>query len=405
VPDKTLAALTNIAASDGMAAPARFTPSETTSKARKFQTVRVVAELGVAVIGIALVGVAIGANQRWLDHHILPSFLLPRDLYLQLQLLARIALGAAGAWLIGRVRPCIGRLVERVPDRALPIAVAALLALGASEPALRHMHFRPVGWLSANDEPRRQVDPRLGWTFVPARTGYATVGGRRIEYAVDVNGYRVRSVDRPVDGERPSILFTGESVMFGEGLMWDESIPAHTGALLQVQSANIAVHGYGNDQAYLRLETELPRFRRPVAVVSLFMTTLFGRNLDHERPHLRPGLRWRPPVDRWRIESLARMVVPYRSDALIDEGIRMTREVLAATAALARSHGAAPLVVTPQFGRETEPEQRLRRRVFEGLNVPVALVEIDPAWRLPWDRHPDARAARSIAEAIAARLR
>ena len=33
------------------------------------------------------------------------------------------------------------------------------------------------------------------------------------------------SVDEPVDPERPTILFTGESVMFGEGLTWDESVP------------------------------------------------------------------------------------------------------------------------------------------------------------------------------------
>jgi hypothetical protein len=32
-------------------------------------------------------------------------------------------------------------------------------------------------------------------------------------------------------------------------------------------------------------------------------------------------------------------------------------------------------------------------------------IEIDPAWRIPWDRHPDARAARRIADAVAAALR
>jgi hypothetical protein len=32
-------------------------------------------------------------------------------------------------------------------------------------------------------------------------------------------------------------------------------------------------------------------------------------------------------------------------------------------------------------------------------------VEIDAAWRLPWDRHPNARAAQAMAAAIAARLR
>ena len=63
-------------------------------------------------------------------------------------------------------------------------------------------------------------------------------------------------------------------------------------------AAVLAVHGFGNDQAYLRLEAELPRFQRPVAVVSLFTTTLFGRNLDHRRPHLGPRPRVAAGRDR-----------------------------------------------------------------------------------------------------------
>ena len=49
-----------------------------------------------------------------------------------------------------------------------------------------------------DEEPRRRPDPRLGWTFVPARTGHNTVGGRVIDYAFDPAGYRVRRVDEPV---------------------------------------------------------------------------------------------------------------------------------------------------------------------------------------------------------------
>ena len=111
---------------------------------------------------------------------------------------------------------------------------------------LRHVHFRPTEWLVPQEEPRRQPDRRLGWTFVPARTGYSTTGGRTIEYAVDAAGYRVRRVDEPVDPEQPTILFIGESVMFGEGLTWDESMPAQVGAMMGVQSANLAVHRYSS---------------------------------------------------------------------------------------------------------------------------------------------------------------
>ena len=50
-------------------------------------------------------------------------------------------------------------------------------------------------------------------------------------------------------------------------------------------------------------------------------------------------------------------------------------------------------------------EQMLRRRILDDAGLPYLFIEIDSAWRLPWDRHPNARAARAIANAIAAQLR
>ena len=46
----------------------------------------------------------------------------------------------------------------------------------------------------------------------------------------------------------------------------------------------------------------------------------------------------------------------------------------------------------------------LRHRILDETALPYVLVEIDEAWRLPWNQHPDARASRVIANAIAARL-
>jgi hypothetical protein len=214
-----------------------------------------------------------------------------------------------------------------------------------------------------------------------------------------------RLADEAVDPRRPTMLFIGESVIVGEGLTWEESVPAQVGAMMGIQSANLAVHGFASDQAYLRLQMELPRFQRPVAVVSLFMTTLFGRNLDRERPHLGPGLVWQPGTLGWRLESLARLIVPYRSSESIEEGISATQEVLRATIDLARARGATPLIVMPQFGADGDEERMLRRRILDEPGLPYLRVDIDAAWRLPWDRHPDARAAHAIARAIVERLR
>ena len=83
----------------------------------------------------------------------------------------------------------------------------------------------------------------------------------------------------------------------------------------------------------------------------------------------------------------------------------MTREVLRATSELARVHGATPLLVVLQFGHEEQPEQVLRRRILDDTRIPYVLVEIDSSWRLPWDRYPNARAAREIATAISSELR
>jgi hypothetical protein len=366
------------------------------------QAIRRHVEVVSAGVGVGLLIGAIAARQSWLDRHFLPSFFVPRPWYVLIETAVRLTIAAAGVLFIaGRSR--IARLLTRSPTMAGRVALAAALAVGASEVTLRSIHLRPTEWLVADEEPRRQPDGRLGWVLAPSRTGRTIVGGRPIDYAIDSGGFRVRRVDQPVDRERPAIVFIGESVIFGEGLTWEESIPAQTAAFARVQSANLAVHGYSTDQMFLRLQQELPRFRRPLAVVSIFMTELFGRNLDDDRPHLSPGLIWEPAVPASRLMSLAGLIVPYRRTRTLDDGVRVTQEVLRATVALARARGATPLIVVPQFGVEDGAARALRERVLQP-DLPILIVPLVPDWRLPWDRHPNALAALSIAHAIAAGL-
>jgi hypothetical protein len=257
----------------------------------------------------------------------------------------------------------------------------------------------------SGQEPKRRIDPRLGWTFVPSRVATHLESGRLVDYTFDSGGYRVRRLDEPVDFARPTILFTGESMMVGEGLTWDESVPAQVGAMLKVQSANLAVSAYATDQAYMRLRTELPRFQHPTAVVMLFSPALFDRNLDDDRPHLGAGLVWHDAEKRSRMLEIVRLLVRYRKTDTIDEGIAVTRELLRATTDLARQRGATPLIVVPQFAPEPPDERALRHRVLDAIDLPVLRVELDGTWRIPGDGHPDARAAHAIASAIAARLK
>jgi hypothetical protein len=358
----------------------------------------------LAAVGLMLLASALVATPDWFDAHILPSFYLPRPWFALIYTWVRWSMALGGLALVMLARPISRHVHQSARIRLVPIALAVLLALGAGELALRQAQQHPLGWLVSDDEPPRQSDPRLGWTFVPSRTGRRTTAGRVVDYAIDASGYRVRDVKQPVDFDRPTILFTGESVMFGDGLTWDESVPAQVGAILGVQTANLAVHGYSTDQAYLRLRAELPRFHRPVAVVALFMTTLFGRNLDENRPHLGPGLVWLPAQQHARLVSLAGLLFPFRRLATVDRGIDTTRDVLRATIELSRNQGARALILVPQLGPEQAVERTLRRRILEEGRIPYLPVELDRDWRLPGDLHPTAGAARAIASAVAAQL-
>ena len=367
-------------------------------------------EIAVAAAGILLMAFALLARQSWWDRHFLPVFFFSHAKYVLAEKLVRLAAVLAGFFLVMFAGPMTARKTRRMPVRdiaasGLRILLAIGLALAVTELTMRHKFAFAAAEAQPGEEPVRQPDRRLGWVFMPAHDGSSIAGERKIAYSIDRLGYRVRGPDAPVDVNLPSVVFTGESIIAGYGLNWNETIPAQTGAALGIQSASIAVFGYANDQAYLRLASELPRFRKPVAVVSLFIPSLFPRNLGDDRSHLTAELRWTPAVHRLWLTSLFRFVIPYHTDAEVEHGIEATRAELLATAALARRHGAIPLVVDPQFGPESPIELMLRRRILEETGISYIRVALDPAWHLKGDLHPDPRAARAIALAIVARLR
>ncbi len=367
-------------------------------------------EIAVAATGILFMATALLVRQSWWDRHFLPVFFFSHEKYVQAEKLVRLAALLFAFFLIMFACPMMGRLARRVPGRdiaarALHILLAIGLALAVTEFTMRHDFAFAAAETQPGEEPVRQPDAGLGWVFKPSHDGSSITGKRPIAYSIDRLGYRVRGQDKPVDVNLPSVVFTGESIIAGYGLNWDETIPAQTGAALGLQAASLAVFGYANDQAYLRLASELPRFRRPVAVVSLFIPSLFPRNLGDDRPHLDARLRWAPAVHRLWLSSLFRFLVPYHSETEIEQGIEATRAELLATAALARRRGATALVVDPQYGRESPIEEMLRRRILDEPGLSYIRVPLDPAWHLRGDLHPGPRAAHVIAMAIAARLR
>src|SRR5450631_183217 len=282
-------------------------------------------EAALAGLGIALILAALAAGQWWWDRHFMPIFAITRSTLVAAEMAMRGLIGLAGtALLLVLRRPIVTALSRAGCSGALRIVLAVVLGLAAGELMLRAHPPYPHDADPLKLEPRRRDNPWLGWEFVPARSVVAEEGGRRVSYSFDSAGHRVAGPEAAIDLARPTLLFTGESIIVGFGLDWKETIPVRVGAMLGIQSANLAVSDYSNDQSYLRLAAELPRFREPVAVVTLFMPSLFDRNLLGNRPQLAAGLVWKPAGQYWRLAALLRWLIPYRSSAAVEQGITRT---------------------------------------------------------------------------------
>jgi hypothetical protein len=372
---------------------------------------RLVAEALAAGLGLALILAALAANVGWFDRHFLPDMFAPRPKQMRLLILVRMIGAALALTLLLVVRPRLGRLaartgLARLGWMAAPYVLAVIAAVCTTEAVLRSAPWRAAEEAPPDREPLRRHDPVFGWVFLPDHAGLGRpVGGRRVLYAIDKHGYRVARPGDQVDRDRPSILYTGESIVLGHGLEWRESAPAQVQALTGLQPANMAVEAYAPDQAYLRLAADLPKFRRPAAVVSIFIPSLIGRILDEDRPHLGPDLRLRPEVDRWRLATLARRLVPYRSPREIDRAVETDRAIYRATLAMAKARGVPAIILSPQFLPEPPAVQLYRRRVLDEGHIPYVLVPIRPTWIIPGNKHPDALGDRAMAQAIVARLR
>ena len=344
-------------------------------------------------------------SQAWFDRHFVPVYFLSQHLYELGEKIARIVVASLGLVLLLLVRPILGRAVARstplgVAGALLRAALALGLAVGAGELVLRKVMPRASQEAPPETEPLRQHDPRLGWVFIPSRVGHTTFAGRTVAYAFDANGYRVPSLGQPVDFSKPTIIFGGESIVTGWGLPWEETIPALVGAAFKTQSANASVYAYSDDQTYLRLAAEIPRFAHPTAVVILFSPGLFFRDFDDDRPRMAPGMIWRPAVKHWRLAALIRFFVPYHSRQQLDQTIAQTSAELKASVDAAHARGAKALIFVPQFGVEDPTERVLRERILDDAGLPYIMIPLKFAWRIPHNEHPNTYGDQVIAAAI-----
>jgi lysophospholipase L1-like esterase len=370
------------------------------------------ARLALSIAGADFIAWALGADAHWAERHVLPSYCATGGGGWVVVHGARLLAAAFGVALIV-LAPALSRRAAGLrgqPRRGSGGAVALAIAasLGVTELYLRHLHHRltsgaPAGGAGAA---MTRADPRLGWSYLPGRTTWVDLGGRRIAYAVDAEGNRAPSADAPLpDRTWPTVLFAGESIAFGYGLPWEETAPALVGRDLGLSTVNLAVIGYGSDQAYLRVADALPRYDRPLAVVTIFIPDQLKRNVDAWRPRLAlaagGALAPAPPAGGPRILKLLQEL-PWHGD----EPLRVTAAILRATAEAARARGAFPLFVVTNYGApclhgEGE-ESWVVEELFVRQRLPFVRVDLGPEDRLPGitEHHPNARGARRIADAV-----
>jgi hypothetical protein len=374
-----------------------------------------ITRLAITILAAALVAWAFFADAHWAERHVLPSYCATNAAEWAIGRAVRWVAAALGVLAVTSMAPALERRVLRVSFRApavAGIALAVAASLAVTEVYMRRLHER----ITHGEQPplarggaMTRADPRLGWAYFPGRTTWVQSGDRRIAYAIDADGDRAASSDDLADPDRPSLLFAGESIAFGYGLPHEETIPFLVGHALGVQSVNLAVIGYGNDQAYVRVLDALRRYRQPLAVVTLFVPNQMKRNVDDWRPRLALGpggaLEHVPAAGGPRIAKLLQ-ALPFRGG----EALRVTAAILRATADAARARGALPLFVVTNYGpaclRRDSGEAWIVDELFVRQGLPFVRVDLGEEDRLPglFERHPSAHGARKIAAAVARAL-
>ena len=378
--------------------------------------VRMVVEVIVGLLGALLLLWAFRADRHWFEVHTTPHYCFDIPGQPANARIARWVGAGLGLLILLVARPLAGRWARRrsagdVAILAASVVAAVLLALWVSDWRLRNRKPGPPGRPPLNYEPDSEGDPEYVYRPVRSHTTEHTIMGRVVHFAIDENGFRVPSPDYHVDFDRPSILFAGESITSGFALPYDETYVSMVGQDLGVQAVNMAVQGYGNDQAYMLLHGALSRFKHPLATVTLVLNLEIERNTWLDRPHfvVRDDGTWtfeERADEGWLAKSPVRMLFErfYHSD----EALERARSTIRATVKESRAHGAFPLFLLTNSGGMCLPDDTgnpsVEHILFDGIDVVHVRVDTGDVW-VPAIEHPDVRGHRRIADAIERALR
>ncbi|MFN8287475.1 MAG: SGNH/GDSL hydrolase family protein [Chitinophagales bacterium] len=149
-------------------------------------------------------------------------------------------------------------------------------------------------WLENHETPQvtltgygiDKYDPLLGWTLKENLRNVDAGGWKVSSNSKGVRGVEEHSI---IKSKKLRILAIGDSFTFGECVNDTETFPYYLGlALDSAEVINLAVHGYGQDQALLRLENEGLKYK-PDVVVMGFLNDDMNRNRmwfkDYAKPY------------------------------------------------------------------------------------------------------------------------
>ena len=219
-----------------------------------------------------------------------------------------------------------------------------------------------------------RFDASTGWRSRSNIRGMRVFGDR----ILNTNGLGFRGTRDFAYAKTPGktrILILGDSFTFGDDVSDDETYSYFLEHLLpNTEIMNVAVHGYGHDQMLILLKEVGVRYHADIVMLG-FVSADMSRNLLTFRDYAKPSYRMKdgqlvrqgtpvptPEVTlRWdwarpRVIDLY-SAVRYRlwgGPALVEEGERMTRALLAEIVRVTVSVGAMPIFVYLPINSEIE---------------------------------------------------
>jgi hypothetical protein len=162
------------------------------------------------------------------------------------------------------------------------------------EVVLRVFNYPYTGCKDIESPPENilgQYDPKLGWAYKP---NSSTVIYNHTRYTFNADGYRSESIDSRTDFSKPIILIVGDSTLFGQDLNYTDTFGYKLQQKLNdsYQVLNFAVQGYGLDQAYLKLQQLMNKYK-PVYVITDLIDDQDNRNAVRDRGSIIPCLKFR----------------------------------------------------------------------------------------------------------------